>query len=224
MIKVMLVDDHAVVRQGYRRLLEQDPNMSVVAEAGDASSAYQLYKSAGADVVVVDIGMPGRGGIDLIRQLRRWDPKVRALVFSMHASASFAVQSFRAGARGYVTKSSDPETLVAAVKAIARNRPALCPEIAAALAASRLKEDTSGFGQLSPREFEVLRLIIEANTTDEIASALHLSSKTVANYHYAIKSKLGVSSDIDLIYYCMQHGLTAELVDSFRLDAELRAD
>ena len=209
MINVMLVDDHAVVREGYRRLLEREGDMSVVAEAGDASGAYQLYKSAAPDVVVMDISMPGRGGIDLVRQLRQWDPKARVLIFSMHANASFAIQAFRAGAKGYVTKSSDPETLVSAVRSVARDQPALCPEISAVLAASHLEEDASTFDKLSPREFEILRLIVEAKSTEEIAGALHLTPKTVANYHYAIKSKLGVSSDIDLIYLCMRRGLVA---------------
>jgi DNA-binding NarL/FixJ family response regulator len=164
MIKVMLVDDHAVVREGYRRLLEREGDMSVVAEAGDAPSAYQLYKSAAPDVVVMDISMPGRGGIDLVKQLRQWDPRTRVLMFSMHANASFALQAFKAGARGYVTKSSDPETLVSAVRSVARNRPALCPEISSVLAASRLEDNASAFDQLAPREFEILRLIVEAKS------------------------------------------------------------
>lgn len=212
MIDVMLVDDHAVVREGYRRLLEREADMSVVAESGDATEAYQLYKTAAADVVVVDISMPGRGGIDLIRQLRQWDAKARVLVFSMHANASIALQAFKAGAGGYVTKSSDPETLIDAVRLVANHRPALCPEISKALAMSRLENNKTSFDQLSPREFEVLRLIIEAKSTEEIANNLNLTPKTVGNYHYSIKSKLGVSSDIDLVYYCMRRGLVAGFV------------
>lgn len=212
MIQVMLVDDHAVVRQGYRRLLEGEADMSVVAECGDATEAYQLYKAAAADVVIVDISMPGRGGIDLIRLLRQWDAKAQVLVFSMHANASIALQAFKAGASGYVTKSSDPETLIDAVRLVANHRPALCPEISKALAMSRIEDDKTSFDQLSPREFEVLRLIIEAKSTDEIAAILNLTPKTVGNYHYAIKSKLGVSSDIDLVYFCMRRGLVAGFV------------
>lgn len=223
MIRVMLVDDHAVVRQGYRRLLEGEADMAVVAEASDAASAYQLYKTTDADVLVLDISLPGRGGIDLMRQLRQWDPKIRSLVFSMHANAIFALQAFRAGAKGYVTKSSDPEMLISAVRSVAQNRPALCPEITAALAASRLEEDAAAFDQLSPREFEILRLILEAQSSDKIADMLHLTSKTVANYHYTIKSKLGVASDIDLVYYCMRHGLIARSVEAIQLNAGCRA-
>lgn len=210
-IRVMLVDDHAVVRKGYRTLIEEHGNIQVVCEAADGDSAYQLYKAKNPDVVIMDITMPGRGGIDAIRQIRQWDPAARILVFSMHANAAYALQAFRSGAKGYITKSSDPELLVAAIESVARNKTALCPEISDALATSRLQSDTDAFEQLSPREFEILRLILESKSTEEIAETLHLAPKTVGNYHYAIRSKLGVSSDIDLVYFCMRHGLLAPL-------------
>lgn len=208
-IRVMLVDDHAVVRRGYQTLIEEHGHIQVVCEAADA--AYQLYKAKTPDVVIMDITMPGRGGIDAIRQIRQWDPSARILVFSMHANAAYALQAFRAGAKGYVTKSSDPELLVAAIESVARNKTALCPEISEALATSRLQSDSDPFESLSPREFEILRLILEAKSTDEIADTLRLAPKTVGNYHYAIKTKLGVASDIDLVYFCMRHGLIAPL-------------
>ena len=113
-ISVMLVDDHAVVREGYRRLLEKHEGIVVVAEAADAASAYQAYKNKNPDVVVMDVSLPGRGGIDAIRQIRQWDPAARLLVFTMHLSTTFALQAFRAGAKGFVTKSSPPELLVSA--------------------------------------------------------------------------------------------------------------
>lgn len=210
-IRVMLVDDHAVVRRGYRTLIEEHGSIQVVCEAADADAAYQLYKSKTPDVVVMDITMPGRGGIDAIRQFRQWDPSARILVFSMHANAVYALQAFRAGAKGYVTKSSDPELLVAAIESVARNKTALCPEISEALATSRLQSDADPFEALSPREFEILRLILEAKSTEEIAETLRLAPKTVGNYHYALKTKLGVGSDIDLVYFCMRHGLIAPL-------------
>lgn len=210
-IRVMLVDDHAVVRKGYRALIEEHGHIRVVCEAADAESAYRQYKAANPDVVVMDITMPGRGGIDALRQIRQWDSAARILVFSMHANAAYALQAFRAGAKGYVTKSSDPELLVAAIESVAHNKTALCPEISDALATSRLQDDTDAFGQLSPREFEILRLILDAKSTEEIAQTLHLAPKTVGNYHYAIRSKLGVSSDIDLVYFCMRNGLITPL-------------
>ncbi len=206
-IRVLLVDDHAVVRQGYRRLIEMHPDIDVVAEAEDAASGYQAFKTSSPDVVVVDISMPGRGGIDLVRQIRQRNSNARVLMFTMHASATYAQQAFRAGARGYVTKSSPPDVLVTAIRSVFAGRPALCAEIKEAIATSTLSEDASPMEVLSPREFEVLRMILDAKSTDEIAQAFNLSPKTVANYHYEIKSKLGVRSDIELVYACMRQGL-----------------
>lgn len=206
-IRVLLVDDHAVVRQGYRRLIEMHRDIEVVAEAEDAPTGYQAFKTSSPDVVVVDISMPGRGGIDLVRQIHQRNSAARVLMFTMHASATYAQQAFRAGARGYVTKSSPPDVLVGAIRSVFSGRPALCAEINAAIATSRLCSDVSAVDTLSPREFEVLRMILDAKSTDEIAATFNLSPKTVANYHYEIKSKLGVRSDIELVYLCMRQGL-----------------
>lgn len=212
-IRVLLVDDHAVVREGYRRLIEKHPGIEVVAEAGDAATGYVAFKAASPDVVVIDISMPGRGGIDLVRQIRQWDSAARVLIFTMHASATYAQQAFRAGARGYVTKSSPPEVLVSAIRDVFAGRPALCAEINEVIATSRLCDDVPAVETLSPREFEILRMILDAKSTDEIASAFNLSPKTVANYHYEIKSKLGVRSDIELVYLCMRQGLVPPLTE-----------
>ncbi|MFA5901259.1 MAG: response regulator transcription factor [Hyphomicrobium sp.] len=210
-IRVLLVDDHAVVRQGYRRLIEMHQGIDVVAEAEDAATGYQAFKNANPDVVVVDISMPGRGGIDLVRQIRQRDPLARILIFTMHASPTYAQQAFRAGAKGYVTKSSPPDVLVSAIRSVSAGRPALCAEISQAIATSRLSGDASAVDELTPREFEVLRMILNAKSTDAIASAFNLSPKTVANYHYEIKVKLGVRSDIELVYLCMRQGLVEPL-------------
>ncbi len=155
----------------------------------------------------LDISMPGRGGIDAIEHIREFNPHARILVFTMHSRAAYALQAFRAGAKGYVTKSSPPDLLVRALRDIAEGRVAICPEISEALAFDRVQEDKTGLHGLSPREFEILRMILDAKSTDEIASALNLSRKTVANYHYAIRSKLGVDSDIELLYFGLRQGL-----------------
>jgi two-component system invasion response regulator UvrY len=210
-VRVLLVDDHAVVREGYRRLIEKHEDFEVVAEAEDASSAYRAFKDTRPDVVIVDISMPGRGGIDLVRQIRQLDPNARILMFTMHANAAYAQQAFRAGARGYVTKSSPPEVLVSAVRSVYAGRPALCAEINEIIATSRLMDDVAVTDALSPREFEILRMILDAKSTEDIASAFNLSPKTVANHHYAIKSKLGVQSDIELVYFCIRQGLVTPL-------------
>ena len=211
-IRVLLVDDHAVVREGYRRLIEKHEGIEVVAEADDAASAYKAFKASKPDVVVVDISMPGRGGIDLVRQMRQLDPHARILMFTMHANATYAQKAFRAGARGYITKSSPPDALVSAIRNVRAGRTALCDEINGVIAASRLIDDVSPVDALSPREFEILRMILDAKSTEEIAGAFNLSPKTVANHHYAIKSKLGVHSDIELVYACMKQGLVAPVL------------
>jgi len=206
-IRILIVDDHAIVREGYRALLAKHEGLKVVGEACDAASAYQCYKEMRPDVVIMDISMPGRGGIDAIEHIRELDSHARVLVFTMHSGAAYALQAFRAGAKGYITKSSPPELLVRAVRDIAEGRLAICPEISEALAIDRLQEEKTGLHGLSPREFEIFRMILDAKSTDEIALALNLSRKTVSNYHYAIKSKLGVDSDIELLYLGLRQGL-----------------
>jgi two-component system invasion response regulator UvrY len=206
-IRVLLVDDHAVVREGYRTLLEKHDGLKVIGEAGNAASAYQSYKDLRPDVVVMDISMPGRGGIDAIEHIRKFDAEARILVFSMHSGAPYALQAFRAGAKGYVTKSSPPEFLVSAVRSVAEGQVAICPEISEVLALDRLQVEKDGIEALSPREFEIFRMILDAKSTDEIAAALNVSRKTAANYHYSIKSKLGASSDIELLYLGLRQGL-----------------
>ncbi len=206
-VRVLLVDDHAVVREGYRTLLAKHDGLIVVGEAGDAASAYQCYKNTQPDVVIMDISMPGRGGIDAIGHIRRLDAQARILVFTMHSGAVYALQAFRAGARGYVTKSSPPDLLIRAVREVAAGGVIVCPEVSEMLALDRVEEERTGLKDLSPREFEIFRMILHARSTDEIASALNVSRKTVANYHYSIKSKLGVASDIELVYLGLRQGL-----------------
>jgi two-component system, NarL family, invasion response regulator UvrY len=206
-VRVLIVDDHAIVREGYRSLLAKHDGLQVVGEACDAASAYQCYKDIRPDVVIMDVSMPGRGGIDAIEHLREVDPHARVLVFTMHSGAAYALQAFRAGAKGYVTKSSPPDLLVRAVRDVAEGRLAICPETSEALAIDRVQEENTRLHSLSPREFEIFRMILEAKSTDEIASAFNLSRKTVANYHYAIKSKLGVDSDIELLYFGLRQGV-----------------
>jgi len=211
-VRVLLVDDHAVVREGYRTLLEKHDGVSVVGEASNAALAYQRYKDLRPDVVVMDISMPGRGGIDAIEHIRKFDADARILVFTMHSGAPYALQAFRAGAKGYVTKSSPPDLLVNAVRSVANGQVAVCPEISEELAIDRVQDESERIEGLSPREFEILRMILDAKTTDEIASALNVSRKTAANYHYTIKAKLGASSDIELLHFGLRHGLVAPVV------------
>jgi two-component system, NarL family, invasion response regulator UvrY len=207
--KIMLVDDHAIVREGYRSVLQKQPGLRVVAEAADGAEAYRLFKETRPDLVIMDLTLPGIGGVEAIRRIRQWDPGAAVLVFTMHQNAAFAVQAIRAGARGYVTKTSPPEALVRAVFDVLEGRIALSPDIDHELALSRLAEEIVAADVLTAREFEVLRLLLAERTTEEIAETLHLSPKTVANLRYLIKSKLGVGSDIELVRLALRQGLLA---------------
>ncbi|MGA7811237.1 response regulator transcription factor [Bradyrhizobium sp.] len=217
---IMLVDDHAVVREGYRSLLQKQSQLQVVAEAGDGAEAYRLFKQVKPDLVIMDLTMPGLGGIEAIRRIRQWDGGARMLVFTMHQSAAYAVQAIKAGARGYVTKSSPPEALIAAVFEVLKGRIALSADMDHELAQSRIASRPSAVDVLTPREFEILRMLLAEQTTDEIAATLHLSPKTVANTRHLIKSKLGVGSDIELALTALRQGLlvTSEPSDSAGVD------
>ena len=208
---IMLVDDHAVVREGYRTVLQKQPGLRVVAEASDGADAYRLYKDVKPDLVIMDLSMSGIGGIEAIRRIRQWDRGARILVFTMHQNAGFVVQAIRAGARGYVTKTSPPDELVRAVMDVLAGRIAVSPDIDHELALSKLGGETMAADVLSAREFEVLQLLLAERTTDEIAEALHISPKTVANLHSVIKDKLAVGSDIELVRLALRQGILTQV-------------
>ncbi len=204
---IMLVDDHAVVREGYRSVLQKQPGLRVIAEASDGAEAYRLFKKAQPDLVIMDLSMSGVGGIEAIRRIKQLDKQARILVFTMHQNAGFAVQAIRAGATGYITKTSPPEMLVRAVRDVLAGRIAISPDIDHELALSQLAVGNSAADVLTAREFEVLRLLLAERTTEEIAETLHLSPKTVANLHSLIKDKLGVGSDIELVRLALTQGI-----------------
>ncbi len=207
---IMLVDDHAIVREGYRSLLQKQPRLKVVAEASDGAEAYRLFKETRPDLVIMDLTMPGFGGIEAIRRIRQWDSAARILVLTMHQNAAYAVQAIRAGARGYVTKSSPPEALVRAAFDVLQGRIALSADIDHELALSRVGDTPAATDALTPREFEILRLLLAEKSTEDIADILHVSPKTVANTRYLIKAKLGVASDIELVLAALRQGILAE--------------
>jgi two-component system invasion response regulator UvrY len=198
-IKIMLVDDHAIVREGYRSLLQKQDNMRVIAEASDGAQAYLSYKVHQPDILIMDISMPGQGGLEAISRIKQFDADAKIIVFSMHQNPSFAVQATRAGALGYVTKSSDPEVLIRAIYDVQQGKYTLSADIAQALALEKLGTDSAVLDQLTVREFEIL-----AKPTQDIADTLNISPKTVANAHYIIKKKLGVTSDIELTHLAIK--------------------
>ncbi|MCX4187127.1 response regulator transcription factor [Methylophaga sp. OBS4] len=214
-IRIMLVDDHAIVREGYRSLLQKQADLEVIAEACDGNEAYIRYKQHRPDIVVMDISLPGQSGLKTIERIKQFDAQARILVFSMHQNPSFALQATRAGALGYVTKSSDPEDLIRAISQVAQNKHTLSADIAQALAMEKLGQEQSALDELTVREFEILRLLVDAKSNQDIAELLNISPKTVSNSHYIIKKKLGVSSDIELTRLAIKMNLVnlLELVD-----------
>jgi two-component system invasion response regulator UvrY len=206
--RIMLVDDHAIVRAGFRRLLEQQPDYHVVAEAGDAEAAYAMFVEHEPDVVVLDLSMPGVSGLDLVRRMTARQPSARILVFSMHEDPSLAERAVQLGARGYVTKSSAPEALASAVADMMAGRVAFSPDIAQALAILKVTGEGNLLTALSAREFEIFRLIARGQTVSSIATLLNLSAKTVANYHSMIKQKLGIASDVELVLLAQRRNIS----------------
>jgi DNA-binding NarL/FixJ family response regulator len=207
--RVMLADDHAIVREGYRSLLQKQDRLRVVAEAADGADAYRVYKEVRPDLVIMDISMPGIGGIEAIRRIRQWENAARILVFTMHQSAAYAVQAIKAGARGFVTKSSPPDTLLRAIGEVMAGRLALSPDIDHELAINQLAGEPSAIDALTPREFEILRMLLAEKSVSDIAGTLHISYKTAANTRYLIRAKLGVASDIELVRLALRQRIIA---------------
>lgn len=219
-IKILLVDDHEVVRLGYRALIGKQPGMEVVAEAADGKQAYQYVKRFSPDVTIMDLSMPGLSGVETIARLRQRDQKAKVLVFTMHQNHRFALQALKAGALGYVTKSSTSDILLQAIRDVFRGRLSLSPDIAHALAMEKIGREAGGLEALTTREFEILRLLASAKSKDEIAGLLNISQKTVSNCHYLIKSKFGVTSDIELMHLAIRINIIdpLEITGAFRVD------
>ena len=203
---VLLVDDHSVVRAGYRRLLEISGGITVVGEAGNATDAYHVFCSLMPDVVVMDIALPGVSGIEGLRRILAHEPKARVLIFSMYEDAIFARRALEAGAAGYLTKAAAPRVLVDAVAAVAAGRRFLSPDIAQTLALQPLKSEQAA-NVLSAREFEVLKLFADGLAPNEIAQQLGLNPKTVANHQSSIRQKLGVETGAQLLRSAIRLGL-----------------
>jgi DNA-binding NarL/FixJ family response regulator len=208
-VRVLLVDDHAVVRAGYRLLLQNAPEIEVVGEADSGELGCRLYAELSPDVVIMDLTLPGIGGLEAIRRIVQRDAKAKVLVFSMHEDILFVEQALAAGARGYVTKSSPPYVLVAAVKDIAAGGQPFAGDIAQRLKYARVRGDSSPLKDLSTREFEIFCLLAEGFSSAEIAKRLSLSHKTVANYGTQLKSKLGVGTVAELARLAIRHGVIA---------------
>ena len=206
MTRLLLVDDHPVVRAGYQRLLELGGGWRVVAQAASVDEALDLHREHQPELTITDLGLPGRGGLELLRQLLERDAGARVLVFSMHEGEALVRRAFAMGARGYVTKSSAPEELLDAVARVMAGRRHLCTSLPAHWLQSR-HGDPDGLASLTDREFEVFRLLARGLTPADCAGALHLSAKTVSNLQTQIRDKLGLASTAAMAHLALRRGV-----------------
>ncbi|MFT3956157.1 MAG: response regulator transcription factor [Piscinibacter sp.] len=206
MIRVMLVDDHALVRMGFRMLLA-DSQIEVVAEVDTGEQACSEYARVQPDVVVMDLSMPGMGGLEAVRRIVAQDSKARILALSAHEDTAHPQRVLRAGALGYLTKRSAPDALIAAVTAVSRNEAYVDAQTARTLAMAQVKGDTSPADMLSEREFSVFLQLARGQTVAQIADNLKLSPSTVGTHLYHVKQKLGASNQSELTLVALQWGL-----------------
>ncbi|MDM0103467.1 response regulator transcription factor [Variovorax sp. J22R24] len=205
MIRLLLVDDHPVVRTGYRHLLEQDGDMAVVAQAAGVDEACALFAIHEPDITVTDLAMPGCSGLELIRRLRERDARARTLVFSMHDTNMLVHRALELGALGFVSKSSAPECLIDAIHSVRDGRRYLSPAVAQRLLAGTV--ESLAFDSLTQREFEIFRLLSRGESVADCAQALHLSQKTVSNIQTLIREKLGIQTTAAMAHLALRHGL-----------------
>jgi len=206
MIRIILIDDHAVVRSGYHRLLDAEPDMYVVGEGASSEDANTLLASTEPDVALVDLSLKGSSGIEAIRGMLSRRPRLRILVLSMHDSHGHVMQSLRSGATGYMTKFSDPNEVIEGIRRVAVGERVFSRDVSDVLAREALGADDL-LMQLTPREYEVLRLTVNGKPTVEIARSMHLSPKTIFNYQSRIRQKLNAQSDFHLLQIATAHGL-----------------
>ncbi|HWM67280.1 MAG TPA: response regulator transcription factor [Steroidobacteraceae bacterium] len=208
MIKVLLADDHAVVRTGFRLLLQSQPDINVVAEAQSGEAACQMYAELTPDVVVMDLGMPGMGGLEALRRIRAHNPAARVLALSAHDDPMHARRALREGALGFLSKRSAPEALIEAIASVAAGRRYIDPNLAQKLALAEIEGAArSPIEQLSEREFEVFIRLAGGSTVQKIADDLKLSASTIGTHLYNIKQKLGVVNQSELTLLAIRHGL-----------------
>lgn len=206
-IRVLLVDDHAVVRTGFKALINSTEGMSVVAEAESGEQACQEFVKAKPDVVVMDLSLPGIGGLEAIRRIKARESDAIILVFSMHDDSAFVDKALQAGAKGYISKKNDPAVMIDALKSVARGDTYLDHQLAQSLALQKAHGHQDVFASLTTREFEIFCLLAQGKTAQETASDLAISYKTVANYATQIKSKLRLKTNAELAHLAMKHGV-----------------
>lgn len=205
MIKVILVDDHAVVRSGVKRLLEEHADLQVVAEADSGDEAYKLYHQHHPDVMLMDMNMSGSSGLATLGQIKARYPEAKLIMFTSRTEVVFAVQAVGAGAKGYVLKSSTADEVIQAVRQVAAGKSYLSSAVAQAIALQNISADDDPTRALTPREFEIFRLLAEGADIDTIAETLKIGQKTVANYQTQLKHKLNINTPVELVRLAVKH-------------------
>lgn len=208
MIRIVIADDHTIVREGLKQLLTASPDMSIAGEASDGHQVMQLVRDAEFDVLLLDMSMPGRSGIDLIKLVRAEKPKLRILILSMHEEQQYAVRAIKAGASGYLTKESASAQLVSAIRKVATGGAFISAEVAEQLALGAMPQSEGlPHEALSDREYQIFRLIAAGGAVSAIAAQLNLSVKTVSTHKARLMQKMGLQNQADLIRYAITHKL-----------------
>lgn len=212
MIRIVIADDHAIVREGLKRIVSDIPDMQVVGEAADGTQVMQRVRELDFDIIVQDLSMPGRSGMELIKLVRAEKPKLRILVLSMHQELQYAVRAIKSGASGYLTKESAPAQLEQAIRKIAGGGAYVTPEVAEQLALGAMPGSTANpHESLSDREFEVFRMLAAGASVTDIATRLKLSVKTVSTHKANLMHKMGLQNASELVRYAIKHGLADNL-------------
>jgi two-component system invasion response regulator UvrY len=207
MIRVIVVDDHPVVRRGLKQIIDAEADMRVVAEAENAREAISVIRKTGCDAVVLDITLPGGSGIEVLQQLETERPNLPVLILSVHEEEQYARRMLKAGASGYLMKDSAPENLIGAIRKIARGGKYISPSFAEMLAAEVASETTSLDQKLSNREFQILCMIASGKSLREIGETLCISAKTVSTYRTRILEKMGMKTNAEMVGYALKNKL-----------------
>lgn len=208
MIRIVIADDHAIVREGLKRIVGSIEDMDVVGEAADGTEVMARVRELAFDVLVLDLSMPGRSGMELIKLVHAEKPRLRILVLSMHQESQYAVRAIKSGASGYLTKESAPALLELAIRKIAGGGAFVTPDVAEQLALGAMPgSETQPHQSLSDREFEVFRLLVAGQSVTDIATQLNLSAKTVSTHKANLMRKLGLQNQSELVRYAIKHGL-----------------
>ncbi len=206
-MRILIADDHGIVRSGIRLLLERQPDLEVVGEAADGAAARDLALRERPDLAILDVKMPKLTGLQATREIKAQAPEIAVLILSMHDDERYLFEALKAGASGYVLKTQADTDLLAAIRAVERGEPFLTPDAQSALIRDVLERGTGGGEELTPREEEIVKLVAEAHTNREIAGILHLSEKTIENHRSNAMRKLGMRDRVELVRYAIRRGL-----------------